>query len=476
MNADHTAGAGLILLCPTCLTSNPVGTVRCDSCFRVLSDLVPEGQGRARSIRADRRRRRRRRMAIKVSAVLAVLICLASWQLFEFYGLVRFKDPPVSRVSASPIGPEDTAWPMFQRDPSHSGYAPSGDLSPVGEVVWSFEMGTPLASPPAVADGKVYLGAGRRGVIALDAHTGDLLWQYAVRGQMKTAVAVAGAAVYAGLRDGRVVALEAGTGEVLWEVQTGNKVFSSPTVFEGAVYVGSGDSHLYVIDAVTGEIRWKYRAGDSIISSPAVTSEALVFTSQDKKLYVVETFSGKLRFDYRLDYVAGSPIIRGDRVYVGDESGVLRSIDWHQRTLPFERAFAKLRFYGWWYGLASLDNQKGFVWGFSPAGSEPLGTAVATEDLVLVPDKIGRLHAVDIETGEEVWSFRATGRIQGAPAVVGDTALMGDSEGRIYGIRTSTGEPLWEIKGLGGPLAAAPIVADGTIYAVTENGRLLAIR
>ena len=473
---SHGRGSDPVLLCPTCLTANPPGTERCDSCIRVLSDLTPVGSEVAVRVRAERRRRRRRRLLVRLAAVAVVLAGLAAWQAFEFYGLVRFMGPPVSSVSAAPSGDGDSDWPMFQRDPAHSGYDPAEEIFPAGEVVWSLEMGTPVRAAPAVADGTVYLGAGLRGVIALDASTGRLIWQYAVRGEIKAAVAVAGGRVYAGLRDGRVVALSARTGELIWEVQTGNKVFSSPAVLDGAVYVGSGDSFLYVIDAETGRVRWRYDAGDSIVSAPAVSAEALAFTSQDRKLYVVEPFSGKLRFDYRLDYVSGAPIIRGDRVYLGDEAGILRSIDWHQRTLPFEKAFAKLRFYGWWFGLASLDHQKGFVWGYSAPGAPPLGTAVATDEMVFVPARTGRLYAVDIETGEEVWSFRAAGRVPGAPAVVGDTVLIGDSEGRLYGIRASTGEPLWEIRGLGGAVVSTPVVAGGTIYVATEQGRLLAIR
>mgnify|MGYP001403816261 CR=1 FL=1 len=183
------------------------------------------------------------------------------------------------------------------------------------------------------------------------------------------------------------------------------------------------------------------------------------------------------RVTVRVDFVGGSPSIRGDRVYVGDETGILRSIDWHHRTLPFEKALVKLKFYGWWYGLTNtLANQKGFVWGFSSPGGSPLGTAVATDELVYVPASVGRLYAVDTATGEEVWSFRTSGRLLGAPAVVGETVVLGDERGRLYGLRDSTGEQLWELRGLGGAIATTPVVAGDTIYVATEEGRLLAIR
>lgn len=465
------------LLCPTCLTANAISTKRCDSCIRQLSDLVPVPAQVAREVLVELGKRRKRRFRTRLGMLALVLVALGLWQTAEFYGFVRFISAPASQVSAAPASAESTDWPMLQRDPLHSGAHFEGEVMPIGQVLWSFDMGTEVPSPPAVVDGTVYLGAGLRGVVALDAENGELLWQFPVTGTMETAVAVAGGKVFAGLRDGRIVAINRHTGELEWSVQTGNKIFSSPAVLDGIVYVGSGDAFLYVIDAETGGVRWKYDSGDSIIASPAVSSDVIAFTAQDRKLYVVETFSGKLRFDYRLDYVGGSASIRGDRVYIGDEAGVLRSIDWQERTLPFEKALVRLKFYGWWYGLTNtLQNQKGFVWGFSPPGGSPLGTAVATDDLVYVPATVGRLYAVDTATGEEAWSFRTWGRLLGAPAVIGETVVLGDEQGRIYGLNGATGEPLWELRGVGGAIVSTPVVSGDTIYVSTKQGRLLAIR
>jgi eukaryotic-like serine/threonine-protein kinase len=466
-----------VLLCPTCKTANAIGTNRCDSCIRDLSDLSPVPAQVGRDAIVVRKKRRQRRFRMRLGAIALVIVGLGLWQTAEYYGFVRFMSAPQSLVSAAPATAASTDWPMFQRDPMHGGNHSEGGVMPAGDVLWSFEMGTKVPNPPAVVDGTVYLAAGLRGVVALDAETGDLLWQYGVAGTIETAVAVAGDRVFAGLRDGRVVALDRHTGEQQWSVQTGNKIFSSPAVLNGIVYIGSGDNFLYVIDAETGGIRWKYHAGDSIIASPAVSEDVIAFTAHDRKLYVVETHSGKLRFDYRLDFVGGSPSILGDRVYIGDEAGILRSIDWHQRTLPLEKALVKLKFYGWWYGITSeLQNQKGFVWGFSPPGSSPMGTAVPTDELVYVPATAGRLYAVDTLTGDEVWSFRTAGQLLGSPAVVGGTVVLGDEQGRLYGLNGATGEPLWEIRGLGGSVVSTPVVAGDTIYVSTQEGRLLAIR
>ena len=99
-----------VLLCPTCLMANPLGTNRCGSCIRDLHDLDPVPAQVAREVLVERRKRRRRRFWMRLSMIAMVLISLALWQLSEFYGFVRFISAPASQVSsvpASAVPPSD---------------------------------------------------------------------------------------------------------------------------------------------------------------------------------------------------------------------------------------------------------------------------------------------------------------------------------------------------------------------------------
>jgi hypothetical protein len=83
--------------------------------------------------------------------------------------------------------------------------------------------------------------------------------------------AVANGVVYVGSLQGNVAALNATTGAVLWSsADTNGPVQSSPAVADGMVYVGGNDGEVYALSAATGAQKWAYTTGNAVESSPAV--------------------------------------------------------------------------------------------------------------------------------------------------------------------------------------------------------------
>ena len=131
------------------------------------------------------------------------------------------------------------------------------------------------------ADGKVY---------ALDAATGHTRWTYTIGGPITSSPAVTGGTVYIGSDDHKVYALNAATGHTRWTYTTGGPIgfqfgetVLGGTVYigngSGTVYIGSADGKVYALDAATGHPRWTYTTGGPVVSRPAVqaapsTSEA----------------------------------------------------------------------------------------------------------------------------------------------------------------------------------------------------------
>ena len=68
---------------------------------------------------------------------------------------------------------------------------------------------------------------------------GQLLWNYTTSGSVESPPAVANGVVYVGSTDNNTYALNATTGTELWNYTTGGAVWSSPAVANGVVYVGS---------------------------------------------------------------------------------------------------------------------------------------------------------------------------------------------------------------------------------------------
>lgn len=172
-------------------------------------------------------------------------------------------------------------------------------------------------SPPAVANGVVYVGAVDRdeSLFAFDAagstgcsgipKTCEPLWTAGTQSGVYSSPAVANGIVYVGSSDRRLYAFDA-TGTTacsgspktcapLWWGTTGGILESSPAVANGVVYIGSIDGRLYAFDAVgsiscsgapkTCQPLWKGTTGGDIEASPAVANGVVYVGSNDDKLY-----------------------------------------------------------------------------------------------------------------------------------------------------------------------------------------------
>ncbi len=56
------------------------------------------------------------------------------------------------------------------------------------------------------------------------------------------------------------------------------------------------------------------------------------------------------------------------------------------------------------------------------------------------------VHALDVETGEELWRFAAAGRVDSPPTVWHDLVLFGSADGRVYCLRAADGALVWRFR------------------------------
>ncbi len=62
---------------------------------------------------------------------------------------------------------------------------------------------------------------------------------------------------------------------------------------------------------------------------------------------------------------------------------------------------------------------------------------------VFVGSQDGNFYALDLESGTQMWSFRASGPIIAPAAVDGDRVFFGDTYGTIYALSTADGKERW---------------------------------
>ena len=428
----------------------------------------------ARDIEARRLSEARRRRIIRWTVVVAaVVVAVAGATAYMTIGPGRELEPPTSSIAVV-SAPGD--WPMYQGDPTHSGYIREYQPVPAGEVQWQFRTSAPLYAAPSVVGDTVYLSAGDKRIVALDVATGEMKWEYPVTGPVNSSPAIAGNLVFVGLRDGRLLALDKETGALHWEFQTGDLVYGSPAVHEGVVYIGSGDFRIYALDALTGEVIWSRKTGGRVVASPAISDDVVAVLSQDQRIYIYDTKTGGFRLDYLTREVRGAPSMDDDLAYVGNSRSIIYAIDLKQRQLPFEKTARFIRtqlfFWGFWNTLPVI---KGFEWAYRSPGEIFLGTPVLDDEKVYAVSESGGVYALNKSSGERVWKFQADGQTRGAPSLAGDTLYIADTDGTVYGLDRATGEELWRFE-LNDRVSTSVVVANEMLYVASERGVLYAIR
>jgi outer membrane protein assembly factor BamB len=64
-----------------------------------------------------------------------------------------------------------------------------------------------------------------------------------------------------------------------------------------------------------------------------------------------------------------------------------------------------------------------------------MSSPALSDTAVYVGSDDGRLYAIDIATGQELWNFPTGDRITSSPAYANGTVYVGSYDGKLYAIR-----------------------------------------
>ena len=220
--------------------------------------------------------------------------------------------------SISDGGLQNSSWPMFCHDVSHTGRSPYSTKDNNGFELWRFtQYGDLIRGSPIIGDdGTIYIG-GSRYFFAIYPN-GTLKWSYFdLGGYVSSAPAIdKNGTVYFGL------ALAGGiyyfyalypNGTLKWMVPTW-EVYSSPAIAQdGTIYFGDQSNHIYA-RYPNGTLKWSYQTGDVVLSSPAIGSDGTVYCgSHDTYLYALYPNNGTLKWRFKTgDWIRVSPCIADD--------------------------------------------------------------------------------------------------------------------------------------------------------------------
>jgi outer membrane protein assembly factor BamB len=295
-----------------------------------------------------------------------------------------------------------------------------------GTLVWRYDAGEVVNTPPVISDG-VALAVSSDGYLhALDIANGQLLWHFETGG-MTTPVA-ANQVVYVGSSSGNLHALDLLTGRQLWEYDSEGSLYLAPTVPMQIVYMGSSNGRVFALDI------WEYETGGGIEAAPAVAGDTVYVASSNKLLYALDADSGILRWQYLTQSSQlHSPTVHDDMVFVGSSNYLLYAI------------YAKTGALRWWRTM-NVD----IVHSPTAAGQ------------VIYTTPGGRLCALEVNSGEDMWCYDAAVQFVSPPTVNEGTLYAGSSDGNLYVLDADMGELLWQYQ-TGGIVSSSSQIPDSIV-------------
>ena len=387
--------------------------------------------------------------------------------------------PLVLLLACTSVG-ADPPPVMFRGNPEHTGVSTARFFAGQGGVRWQVRTGGAVRSSPAVTDTRLFVGSGDGALYALARSSGRVVWRFEAGGAVDASPAVANGTVVAATLGGRIFAVDESSGTLRWSLQTGPVLpantspaggwdlwASSPVIVGSTVVIGAPDGGVYSLDLATGKQLWRTQTNGRVRATPAVHDGSVVVGSWGGRVYALDLATGAERWVHRTEgdtldskkfgfdrrAVQSSAAIANGVVYVGSRDGAVYALDEATGTRR---------------------------WRVSHQGSWVIGSPAVHEGKVFAGSSDGHfIHALEPETGREIWKLSTGANVLASPLVVGNslviaTARTDAAAGDLLALNPATGAIRWRLP-LDEASNSSPVAANGELYLGTEAGTVMAI-
>lgn len=393
-------------------------------------------------------------------------------------------DPGLASLDVTLPRPQPNKdWPQSGGLPSHDMVHPA--LPDALTLAWKVSVGdgasrfAEMLSTPVIADGVVYAMDSTSLVTARRASDGETLWEFDVRPKDDDnqgwggGVAYDNGRLYVATGFAQVLALDAKDGKEIWRVPTTSPMRSAPTVDDGRVFAITVDNELVALNANDGHQLWSYSGVPEAAElagagSPAVSGEVVVAPFSSGEIVALRVENGRViwndslaatrRFDpmSTLADVRGRPVIDRGRVYAVSHSGRMTAIDLRTGERIWEQEIG-----GSYAPWVAGD----FVYVLS-----------TSDELICLTRNDGRIRWITQLNAHEDPTDDKSDPIQWAgPLLAGDRLIVVGSIGEAWSVSPYTGKILSHLE-LPAASFLAPAVADNTLYLLTDDADLMALR
>jgi outer membrane protein assembly factor BamB len=391
-------------------------------------------------------------------------------------------DPELARLDIRLPAPyRNPDWTQAGGHPTHAMH----HLALADQIAtrWSESIGAganrdrKVTATPVVGGGIVFTMDAAGTVSAFRASDGNRIWRIDVvpareeRGAIGGGVSLDAGVLYVATGYGDVLAVRADNGATLWSRRLGAPLRGSPTIAGGRAFVLTQHNELFALNADTGYIVWTHAgiqetAGLVNGASPAVVAGLVLAPYSSGELVALradngrETWADALTRSSRLvaladiSDIAGLPVADRGRAFAISHAGTFAAVD----LITGQRL--------WEQDLAGTQ---------TPWVAGEYIYLVTTSAEVVALERDGGIHWVRAlaRYGD---AARRRDPIQWyGPVLAGDRLLLGSSQGQVVALSPYTGNVLGSFRVSGG-VAVPPVVADGTLYIVTDNATIYALR
>lgn len=352
--------------------------------------------------------------------------------------------------------------------------------------VWSNAIGQGndrrfrISADPVVAAGRVFTLDSHARVTAT-ALSGGTAWSTDVTPVLESSesasgggLAYEGGRVFVSTGFGELVALDATSGAIIWRQRVDAPVAGGPAVSNGVVYAVARNNIGWAVRASDGKVLWQSSgtpstAGVMGVAVPAVQGDTVVFPFSSGQLLAVDAEDGLTRWTAQVAGKRTGRAITVIRDMTGDpviSSGVVYGGTSSGRINAVE--------------LASGTE----IWSSRDGASSPV--VVAGGSVFAVNDQ-AQLIRLDAATGGVIWRMdlpyytdektKKQDRIYAhfGPVLAGGRLFVASSDGVLRVFDPASGRLIGQTAIPGGA-ASAPVVAGQTLYVVSRDGQLHAFR
>ncbi len=271
-----------------------------------------------------------------------------------------------------------------------------------------------------------------------------------------------GDAIYAASADGLLVAVEPGNGKALWQRRSKDRIFAGVGGDNSQLYYVTRDAELVALSRETSEELWRSSLPTEALAAPQSNGALVVTQTTDGRVIGFDASNGERRWQYDGQVpvlsmrTASIPLVGGDVVIASFANGrvIALTADAGQPVWQYE--------VGQPQGRTELER-------LVDIGGQP----VVLESAIMVAGYQGKLALIDIRSGQEIWSRRASSFY--SPSIGAGNIFLAHANGDVVAYRGNDRRELWLQDRLSWRQLTQPVVAGDHLVTGDFEGYLHAL-